>query len=69
MSLVLPERAQKPRAQGLTMVIDNGLPTKQFIDVIESHGEHIDFIKFGWGTSVVSSNFARKLQVVKEAGI
>ncbi len=69
MSLVLPERAQKPRAQGLTMVIDNGLPTKQFIDVIESHGEHIDFIKFGWGTSVVSSNFSSKLHAVKEAGI
>lgn len=69
MSLVLPERAQKPRHAGLTMVIDNGLPTSQFADVVESHGEHIDFIKFGWGTSVVSSNFARKLDAVKEARI
>ena len=26
------------------MMIDKGIPTRQFEDVIESHGEHIDFV-------------------------
>ncbi len=51
------------------MVIDNGLATRQFADVIESHGEFIDFIKFGWGTSVVTGRFAEKLDIVKSAGV
>jgi phosphosulfolactate synthase len=51
------------------MIIDKGLPLGHFADVIESHGEHIDFVKFGWGTSVVTKNFATKLDVVREAGI
>jgi phosphosulfolactate synthase len=51
------------------MTIDNGVPLAFFADVIESHGEHIDFVKFGWGTSVVTKNFATKLDIVKAAGI
>ena len=51
------------------MVIDKGLPLGHFTDVIESHGAHIDFVKFGWGTSVVTNNFAVKLDVLREAGI
>lgn len=51
------------------MVIDNGLALGHFTDVLESHAEHIDFIKFGWGTSVVTTNFERKLEVVKSLGV
>ncbi|MDE3009169.1 MAG: phosphosulfolactate synthase [Acidobacteriota bacterium] len=69
MSLLLPDRPLKPRATGLTMVIDNGVPLGRFTDVVESQGELVDFIKFGWGTSVVTPNFARKLDVVKSAGV
>jgi len=69
MPLLLPPRVSKPRTVGVTMIIDKGLPLGHFADVIESHGEHIDFVKFGWGTSVVTKNFATKLDVVREAGI
>lgn len=69
MSLLLPERPAKPRTVGKTMVIDNGMPTRQFADVIESHGEHVDFVKFGWGTSVVTGHFAEKLDIVKAVGV
>lgn len=51
------------------MVIDKGMALGQFADVVESHGDHIDFIKFGWGTSVVTKNFQVKLDVVRDAGI
>lgn len=51
------------------MVIDNGVPTRQFEDLIESHGDHIDFVKFGWGTSVVTKNFQLKLDVLRAAGV
>ena len=61
MALTIPLRSAKPRSVGLTMIIDNGVPTGQFDDLIESHGDHIDFVKFGWGTSVVTKNFASKL--------
>ena len=69
MPLQLPERVSKPRSAGVTMVIDKGMPMRQFADVVESQGEYIDFIKFGWGTSVVTKNFQLKLDTVRDAGI
>jgi phosphosulfolactate synthase len=69
MPLLLPPRESKPRTVGVTMIIDKGLPLGHFADVIESHGDHIDFVKFGWGTSVVTKNFSAKLDVVRDAGI
>jgi phosphosulfolactate synthase len=69
MPLLLPPRESKPRTVGVTMIIDKGLPLGHFSDVIESHGDHIDFVKFGWGTSVVTKNFRAKLDAVRDAGI
>jgi phosphosulfolactate synthase len=51
------------------MVIDTGMPLSLFTDVVESHADLVDFVKFGWGTSVVTSNFQRKLDVVKAANV
>lgn len=69
MALQLPERAAKPRDVGLTMIIDKGLPQAYFVDLIESSGEHVDFVKFGWGTSVVTKGFETKLDVLRNAGV
>ncbi|HEY1824812.1 MAG TPA: phosphosulfolactate synthase [Acidimicrobiales bacterium] len=69
MTLTLPQRSSKPRTGGLTMIIDKGLPTRQFEDLIESHGAHVDFVKFGWGTSVVTTNFSAKLDILANAGV
>jgi phosphosulfolactate synthase len=54
---------------GLTMVIDSGLPTGAFTDLIDSHGEHIGLVKFGWGTALVTRDLARKARVLAAAGI
>lgn len=54
---------------GVTMVIDTGLPTGAFTDLIESHGELIGLVKFGWGTALVTKDLDRKAAVLTEAGI
>lgn len=51
------------------MVIDKGATTRQFEDLVESHGELIDFIKFGWGTSVVTKDFSVKLDVLRATNV
>ena len=68
-ALTLPRRAVKPRVTGVTMVIDGGLPLAQFTDLIELGGEYIDFVKFGWGTSVLTNCLEGKIDVLKAHGI
>jgi phosphosulfolactate synthase len=65
-TLQLPPRTAKPRAAGLTMVIDGGIPLWQFTDIISSAAEYIDFVKFGWGTAVVTSDLDAKIEVLHE---
>jgi phosphosulfolactate synthase len=67
--LTLPERAVKPRTSGLTMVIDGGVPLGQFTDLIELGAEYIDYVKFGWGTSVISNCLREKISVLDHHGI
>jgi phosphosulfolactate synthase len=63
-TLRLPNRAHKPRQIGLTMVIDGGIPAAHFADLVSSAAEYIDFVKFGWGTAVVSSTLRTKIDVL-----
>ncbi len=67
--LNLPEHAPKPRSSGLTMVIDGGVPLGLFTDQIELGGEYIDYVKFGWGTSVVTNCLREKISVLDAHGI
>ena len=59
--LQLPSRNAKPRETGVTMIIDTGMGTNYFNDVIGSNADYVDFVKFGWGTSVVSNNINQKI--------
>ena len=65
-TLQLPARAVKPRQTGLTMMIDSGLPLWNFIDIVSSGAEYIDFVKFGWGTAVVTGNIDAKIDVLRQ---
>jgi phosphosulfolactate synthase len=67
--LTLPKRAAKPRSSGLTMVIDGGVPLAQFTDLIELGAEYIDYVKFGWGTSVITNCLREKIAVLDAHGI
>lgn len=68
-SLLLPSRETKPRATGLTMVIDNGVPCHLFEDAITSTGTYIDLVKFGWGTALATPRLDAKTAVLAEHGI
>jgi len=65
----LPERTQKPRSSGMTMVMDKGLSLRQVEDFIEVSGMHTDIIKLGWATSYVTPNLDDKLKLYSDAGI
>lgn len=65
----LPERTSRPRENGLTMVMDKGLSIRQVEDFIDANGEYVDFVKLGFGTSIVTKNLEQKLKLYKEAGI
>jgi phosphosulfolactate synthase len=63
-TLRLPNRTGKPRGTGLTMVIDGGLPPSHFADLMSAAAEYIDFVKFGWGTAVVTGDLHAKTEVL-----
>lgn len=65
-SLTLPSRAIKPRTCGLTMVVDGGVPLGTLRDVVASAGEYLDFVKFGWGTAVVSGELGAKIELLRD---
>ena len=67
--LSLPERPAKPRTSGQTMVIDGGIPLGHFTDLVELGAEYIDYVKFGWGTSVVTNCLRAKISVLDRHGI
>jgi phosphosulfolactate synthase len=68
-ALELPVRASKPRTKGHTMMVDGGLPTRHFEDIVQSGAEFLDFVKFGWGTALVTKDLQRKVDVLDEAGV
>ena len=65
----LPERVQKPRNSGLTMVMDKGLSLRQVEDFIEVGGDYTDLVKLGWATSYVTPNLDKKHALYREANI
>ncbi|OCA88136.1 phosphosulfolactate synthase [Bacillus sp. FJAT-27225] len=64
--LELPVREMKPRSRGLTILIDNGIPEALFKDTIKSSAGFVDFVKFGWGTSVVTHSLEGKISCLIE---
>ena len=67
--LELPPRSAKPRATGLTHVIDRGLSVRQVDDLVEVAGDSVDIVKLGWGTALATGNLQPKLARLREHGI
>lgn len=65
----LPERTERPRDSGITMVMDKGVTLKQAADFMESYGDYVDFVKLGFGTSVISKHLKEKIKIYKDAGM
>lgn len=65
----LPQRQEKPRDKGVTMMMDKGLSLQQVQNLLQTGGHLIDFAKLGFGTSVVSRNVREKVTLYRNAGI
>lgn len=65
----LPIRPGKPRSAGLTMMMDKGLSLAQAEDFIETSAEFADFIKLGFGTSIITNKLLEKIKLYKSANL
>ena len=65
----LPQRTVSPRKNGVTMVMDKGISLRQAEDFLSSSSDYVDFVKLGFGTSIVSKNVKEKIKLYKNAGI
>jgi len=65
----LPDRTEKPRKTGITMVMDKGISLRQAEDLMESSSDYIDFVKLGFGTSVISKNVKEKVKLYQRNNI
>jgi phosphosulfolactate synthase len=67
--LDLPERSPKPRARGLTHVLDKGLSCAEVDGLMEVAGDAVDIVKLGWGTALVTGNLEAKLERYAAHGV
>ncbi|MFH2142230.1 MAG: phosphosulfolactate synthase [Bacteroidota bacterium] len=65
----LPDRSQKPRKNGINMIMDKGLSIREVEDFISATAELVDYVKLGFGTSIVTKNLNQKIKLYKDAGI
>jgi phosphosulfolactate synthase len=64
----MPERPAKPRNSGITMVMDKGLSVREAEDFMSVGSEYTDMVKLGFGTSLITPGFEKKIHIYKKAG-
>ena len=62
----IPDRTQRPRTHGLTMVMDKGLSIQEVHNFLSVSSPHVDIVKLGFGTSFVTPNLKEKLEVYRD---
>ena len=65
----IPDRIAKPRTSGITMVMDKGLSVEEAKNFLSVCGPHVDIVKLGFGTSFVTPDLDKKLDVYRDAGM
>lgn len=65
----IPKRSEKPREKGITMMMDKGLSLIETESFISSSADYTDFVKFGFGTALISKNLKEKIRLYKNANI
>lgn len=65
----LPDRPVKPRNSGITMVMDKGLSIREAEDFMSVGSEYTDYVKLGFGTSLITPGFENKIAIYKKAGV
>jgi phosphosulfolactate synthase len=64
----MPMRPPKPRNSGITMVMDKGLSIREAEDFMSVGSEYTDFVKLGFGTSLITPGFEKKIALYKKSG-
>ncbi len=63
-------RTEKPRSDGITVVIDKGQMGQHTIaDFAGQAGAHCDFAKIAWGSALITGNLVEKLECYRSFGI
>ena len=65
----LPSRRPKPRTTGLTHVLDHGLGPAEVSSMLAVAGSHIDLVRLGWGSALVTDGLAAKLDRYRDADV
>lgn len=65
----IPDRTEKPRESGLTMMMDKGLSFREIENFIDASGNLTDIVKFGFGTSYVTQRLEEKITLYKSHNI
>ena len=65
----IPDRAEKPRDKGLTMVMDKGLSLNEAENMVALKSELTDIVKLGFGTSLLTRYINKKIKLYHKAGI
>jgi phosphosulfolactate synthase len=65
----LPKRTDKPREDGITLILDKGYSIRQAEDFCEAASDYVDIVKLGWGTSYVTQQLDKKLAVYEKHDI
>jgi len=63
----IPERPEKSRETGVTMVMDKGLSLQEATNFIDVAGQYADIIKLGFGTSYLTNGLKNKIKLYKKA--
>lgn len=67
--LTLPVRTPRPRTDGISHVLDNGLSLVETQHRLESAGAAVDVWKFGWGTAYLDPALHDKLDLLSAHGV
>ena len=65
----MPARPAKPRTCGLTHVLDSGLGPLEVESLLAIGASHIDLVRLGWGSALVTACLDRKLDLYRAADI
>ena len=65
----IPSRNEKPRENGLTMMMDKGLSLREAENFISASGELTDIVKLGFGTSYLTKNLKEKIKLYQDADL
>lgn len=67
--LELPERERKPRAAGLTHLLDKGAPPELLTAALEGTGDLVDVLKLGWGLAYLDPHLKTRIAACHAADV